>query len=110
MPPSRSEAGPCPLKMPGDAFAVGNSPLCAPPRTDQEVSSIHGVFQKKGKADIGVFLKQYARKRQRHACDPNDRDYDRKIERIIRKMDPEELARLLEQEESGDGPDAREKN
>ena len=39
---------------------------------------------------IGVFLQQYQRKAQRGA-EPNDRQYDRKIERYIRRMKPEVL-------------------
>lgn len=45
-------------------------------------------------ADIGVFIRQYARKHYpKH--DPNDRRYDRKIEQIVRRMSPEELDELM---------------
>mgnify|MGYP001075531075 CR=1 FL=1 len=44
--------------------------------------------------DIEVFIRQYARKRYPN-MDPNDRRYDRKIERIVRRMDPEELDKLM---------------
>ncbi len=47
---------------------------------------------------IGLFLQQYQRKAQRGA-EPNDRQYDRKIERYIRRMKPEELDKVLNGEE-----------
>jgi hypothetical protein len=40
--------------------------------------------------EIGAFIRQYARKRH-PGMDPNDRRYDREIERMIRHMKPEEL-------------------
>jgi hypothetical protein len=53
-------------------------------------------------ADIGVFIRQYARKHYpKH--DPNDRRYDRKIEEIVRRMSPEELGELMR------GPDEEER-
>ena len=54
---------------------------------------------------IGLFLQQYKRKAQSGA-EPNDRHYDRKIERYIRRMKPEELDKLL----NGDGEDRLDKN
>jgi len=47
---------------------------------------------------IGLFLQQYQRKAQRGG-EPNDRQYDRKIERYIRRMKPEELDKVLNGEE-----------
>ena len=50
--------------------------------------------KKKLQDNIGVFLKQYARKA--HAGhDPNDRKYDRRIEAMIKRMKPEELDQLM---------------
>lgn len=47
--------------------------------------------------ELGPFLQQYGRKA--HAGhDPNDRRYDRRIERAIRAMPPEELDELLRDE------------
>ena len=44
--------------------------------------------------EIASFVQQY--KRKAHAgMDPNDRRYDREIEKKIKKMDPEELSRLM---------------
>jgi hypothetical protein len=45
-------------------------------------------------AEVGKFVQQYARKRQK-GFDPNDRTYDRKIEKKIRKMDAQTLDMLL---------------
>lgn len=45
-------------------------------------------------SEIGTFIQQY--KMKAHAgMDPNDRRYDRKIEKKIKKMDPEEFSRLM---------------
>jgi len=49
---------------------------------------------KKLQKELGAFLKQYARKAYRN-IDPNDRRYDRKIERLVKRLRPEELDRLL---------------
>jgi len=40
------------------------------------------------------FRREYARKAQRHR-EPNDRQYDRKMEDRVKRMDPEELSELL---------------
>jgi hypothetical protein len=59
--------------------------------------------KKKLKADIGVFLQQYARKA--HAGhDPNDRQYDRRIESMIKRMKPEELDELMNGSDDEDQP------
>jgi len=45
-------------------------------------------------AEIGTFIKQY--KRKAHAgYDPNDRSYDREIEKKIKSMSPEELDEIM---------------
>ena len=50
--------------------------------------------------EFGSFKRQYERKA--HAgWDPNDRSYDRKMERQIKNMDPTELSEIM----SGDGSD-----
>jgi len=46
------------------------------------------------KSNIGQFVKVYSRKAQR-GVEPNDRHYDRKIEQLIKHMDPRELSELL---------------
>jgi len=43
---------------------------------------------------MGTFVQQYARKAQK-GKEPNDRQYDRGIEEVIRKLKPEELDVLL---------------
>jgi hypothetical protein len=55
---------------------------------------------KKLKTEIGTFLRQYARKAQR-GVEPNDRKYDEDIERIIKKMKPEELSTLMSEDIDG---------
>jgi hypothetical protein len=44
--------------------------------------------------EIGLFVRQYARKHY-PGHDPNDRQYDREIEQIIRRMSPEDLDELM---------------
>ena len=55
--------------------------------------------KKKIKTEYGVFVKRYARKKSKNGQDPNDRNYDRKLEEIIKRMKPEELAELLYDDE-----------
>jgi len=47
---------------------------------------------------MGTFLRQY-RRRAHKGSDPNDRAYDREIERYLRKLRPEDLDVLLNGEE-----------
>ena len=50
---------------------------------------------------MGEFLRQYGRKK--HAgSDPNDRSYDREIEKKLKHMDPVELDELLRGEDGAD--------
>jgi hypothetical protein len=49
------------------------------------------------KSNIGQFVKEYGRKSQR-GVEPNDRQYDRKVEKLIKRMDPKELSELLNEE------------
>ena len=53
---------------------------------------------KKLRQELTLFLQRYARKAQKHR-DPNDRRYDRKIAAIVRRLRPEDLERLLQDEE-----------
>lgn len=46
---------------------------------------------------IGVFLRQYARKHYPN-IDPQIRTYERKIEALVKKMKPEELQNIVEEE------------
>ncbi|RQH06597.1 hypothetical protein [Paraburkholderia dinghuensis] len=43
--------------------------------------------------ELGLFVQQYARKA--HALDPNDRKYDRKLEKKMKQLSPFELSELL---------------
>lgn len=58
------------------------------------------MIQKKRKVqrEIGSFMRQYKRKAQ-SGQEPNDRKYDRNMERQIKNMDPTELSEII----SGDG-------
>lgn len=49
---------------------------------------------------LNVFIKRYARKKQ-PGHDPNDRQYDRRVEAKVKRMKPETLDRLLR---NGDEP------
>jgi hypothetical protein len=46
-------------------------------------------------AKVARFAQQYARKKPGGMGEPNDRQYDRKVEQMVRHMDPVELDRLL---------------
>ena len=56
--------------------------------------------QRRGKmiGRLRVFVQQYARKAYPN-WDPNDRRYDRDIEKVVKRMSPEELDRLLRDDE-----------
>jgi len=47
---------------------------------------------------LGTFIQQYGRKAQKQG-DPNDRRYDKKVEKAMRVLRPDELSELL----AGDG-------
>ncbi|MCL2775711.1 MAG: hypothetical protein FWD71_20545 [Oscillospiraceae bacterium] len=52
------------------------------------------------KKNYDLFVKQYARKSKGiNGFDPNDRRYDRKLEQIIKKMDPEKLYNILNEDD-----------
>ena len=55
--------------------------------------------KKKIKSEYDAFIKQYGRKRGKNGGDPNDRNYDRKLEENIKSMKPEELVELLKDDE-----------
>src|SRR5262249_25567823 len=50
-------------------------------------------------AEIGAFLRQYARK-TKNTPDPNDRVYSRKVEELVKRMRAEDLDRLMRGEEA----------
>ena len=52
--------------------------------------------KKQLKKDYGLFVKKIGRKREA-GYDPNDRHYDRRIEEMLKKMPPEEIAELMEE-------------
>jgi hypothetical protein len=49
-------------------------------------------------ADVSLFVKKYARKSAK--SDPNDRHYDKQIAKIVKRMKPEDLDRLLRGDDS----------
>ncbi|NBQ69726.1 MAG: hypothetical protein EBU46_13245 [Nitrosomonadaceae bacterium] len=50
-------------------------------------------------ARLSIFAKQYARKAQR-GIEPNDRTYDAKLEKLMKSLPPEELSKLLNDDEA----------
>ena len=46
---------------------------------------------------LATFVRQYIRKAQR-GVEPNDRRYDRSLEKAVKRMPPEELDRLLRED------------
>ena len=63
---------------------------------------LHQNMSKRNKKEmakvVGHFLQQYERKAYPN-FDPNDRQYDRKIEEYIKRMKPEELDKILNGED-----------
>ena len=53
--------------------------------------------------ELGTFIRQYGRKAQA-GREPNDRRYDRGIERLVKRMDPAELDELLREDVEPDEP------
>jgi type VI protein secretion system component VasF len=51
-------------------------------------------IDEKLRARLSVFVREYARKAPRHG-EPNDRGYDRKLEKLVKRLSPEELSKLL---------------
>jgi hypothetical protein len=49
-------------------------------------------------AELGRVVQQYGRKATK-GCDPNDRSYDRKLEKKIKRLSPEDLSDLLSGED-----------
>ena len=50
-------------------------------------------------ADIRRFVQVYGQRKPRGSYEPNDRGYDREIEGAVRRMSPEELDRLMREDE-----------
>jgi|APAra7269096819_1048525.scaffolds.fasta_scaffold147462_1 hypothetical protein len=57
--------------------------------------------------ELSRFVQQYARKAQ--ASEPNDRLYDRKLEKKMKRLSPSELSDLLSQDEQEPVEPGREK-
>lgn len=52
--------------------------------------------KKKMRAEYAKIVQQYARKKQKNGSDPNGRSYDRKFEEKLKRMNPEEIQALLD--------------
>ncbi|MGE0307495.1 MAG: hypothetical protein AB7N61_24950 [Acidimicrobiia bacterium] len=50
--------------------------------------------RRKLQANLGTFIRQYGR-RSHAGHDPNDRGYDRKVEKLVKQMSPEELDEMI---------------
>jgi hypothetical protein len=57
--------------------------------------------------ELSRFVQQYARKAQ--ASEPNDRRYDRKLEKKMKRLSPSELSDLLSEDEQEPVEPGREK-
>ena len=55
-------------------------------------------------AQINTFVHQYGSRHGRGKEEPNDRGYDRKVEKLVRRMNAQELDALLREE---DGPSSQ---
>ena len=51
------------------------------------------------KMNLPAFLREYGRTSRRSGADPNDRQYDRKLEQEIKRMDPRDLDAMLRDDE-----------
>ena len=49
-------------------------------------------------ADLQQFVQQYGRKAQK-GVEPNDRRYDRRLEKAVKTMPPEALDRIIREDE-----------
>lgn len=55
--------------------------------------------------EIGLFVQQYSRKAQK-GIEPNDRQYDHKIEQKMKRLSPLDLSDLLSDEEESVEPNS----
>ena len=53
-------------------------------------------------AKLQLFVQAYGRKAQK-GTEPNDRSYERKVEKAMKRMRPDELDRLLREDEEETG-------
>jgi hypothetical protein len=58
--------------------------------------------------ELGHFVEQYARKAR--ASEPNDRQYDRKLEKRMKRLSPSELSDLLSDEVEEPAEPSRDKD
>jgi hypothetical protein len=48
---------------------------------------------------VARFMQMYRRKKPRGRSEPNDREYDRKLEALVKRLPPEELDQLMNGED-----------
>lgn len=56
--------------------------------------------------ELPQFMDQYGRKKRPGSGEPNDRKYNRKVERTVKRMDPQQLDELLRGDEPADSESA----
>ncbi len=73
----------------------------AEPSDDKPVRKHLNAAQKRAlkAADIRRFVQVYGQRKPRGSYEPNDRSYDREIEETVRRMSPEQLDRLMRDDE-----------
>jgi type II secretory pathway component HofQ len=54
-------------------------------------------------AKLQLFVQSYGRRAQK-GVEPNDRSYEREVEKAVKRMRPDELDRLLREDEDDIGP------
>ncbi|MBO4164971.1 MULTISPECIES: hypothetical protein [Micromonospora] len=64
-----------------------------------------GHRQDRIRRELGSFMRAYGRVAASNCSDPNDRNYSHKFEAEIKRMKPEDLDRLLRDEDDGDEDD-----
>lgn len=62
----------------------------------QKLVFIWLIQKRKRKQSTEFFLQQYARKKSKNGFDPNDRCYNRTFEEKLKRMKPEEIQELID--------------
>lgn len=55
--------------------------------------------RRKLRADVATFMRQYGRTSKRGGLDPNDRKYSKSVEKLVKRLPPDELDRILRDDE-----------
>jgi len=70
-----------------------------PDETPRKPRLTHSQRRALGLTRLSVFLQKYGRTSRRGGYDPNDRTYDRDLERRMKTMDPLRLDQLMRGDE-----------